>query len=313
MNIDSTAKRLFRTASPYDVSIQLGTSSNSNPFSDTRLLFSFLSLQPTQLVKSRCVLPFFDYPRYISSANNALIGAGETKQITSNNIQLSMIPDYFYITIRKPINTMTIKDSDSFFPISRISVNLNNANGLLSGATTYDLWRFSVENGSQQSWSEFSGKVMSADNATGVGKEIKTTGSILILSPSQQLSLPSFLASGSIGNFNFQFDITITNPYEVDIQPEVCVICANAGIMTLQAGTALTQTGLLTKQMVLDAQQKSSVDALSSSQYQRMVGGKSLQSGSSAVKKMVMENSRKVGGAMSAGGHTDKLSKYYQE
>ena len=53
--------------------------------------------------------------------------------------------------------------------------------------------------------------------------------------------------------------------------------------------------------------------ALSSSQYQRMVGGKSLQSGSSAVKKMVMENSRKVGGAMSAGGHTDKLSKYYQE
>ena len=144
MNIDSTAKRLFRTASPYDVSIQLGTSSNSNPFSDTRLLFSFLSLQPTQLVKSRCVLPFFDYPRYISSANNALIAAGETKQITSNNIQLSMIPDYFYITIRKPINTMTMKDSDSFFPISRISVNLNNANGLLSGATTYDLWRFSV-------------------------------------------------------------------------------------------------------------------------------------------------------------------------
>ena len=68
MNIDSTAKRLFRTTSPYDVSIQLGTSANSNPFSDTRLLFSFLSLQPTQLVKSRCVLPFFDYPRYISSA-----------------------------------------------------------------------------------------------------------------------------------------------------------------------------------------------------------------------------------------------------
>jgi hypothetical protein len=313
MNIDSTAKRLFRTASPYDVSIQLGTSSNSNPFSDTRLLFSFLSLQPTQLVKSRCVLPFFDYPRYISSANNALIGAGETKQITSNNIQLSMLPDYFYITIRKPINTMTIKDSDSFFPISRISVNLNNANGLISGATQYDLWRYSVENGSQQSWSEFSGKVMTADNVSGVGKEIKTTGSILILSPSQQLSLPSFLSSGSIGNFNFQFDITITNPYDVDMQPEVCVICANAGIMTLQAGTALTQTGLLTKQMVLDAQQKSSVDTLSSSQYQRMVGGKSLQSGSSAVKKMIMENPRKAGGAMSAAGHADKLSKYYQE
>ena len=146
MNIDANAKRLFRTASPYDVSIKLGTSANSNPFADTKLLFSFLSLQPTQLVKSRCVLPFMDYPRYISSANNALIGAKQTTQITSNNIQLSMIPDVFIIIVRKPINTMTIKDSDSFFPISRISCNLNNANGLLSGATTYDLWRYSVEN-----------------------------------------------------------------------------------------------------------------------------------------------------------------------
>ena len=73
-------------------------------------------------------------------------------------------------------------------------------------------------------------------------------------------------------------------------------------LLLTNAGNALTQTCLLTTQMVLDAQQKSSVDTLSSSQYQRMVGGKSLQSGSSAVKKMVIEHPHKAGGAMSAGG-----------
>jgi hypothetical protein len=98
---------------------------------------------------------------------------------------------------------------------------------------------------SSQSFAEFSGLQMKNDNATGCGTIVPTTGSLLVLSPAQ-LSLPSFLSSGSVGNFNFQFQISVTNfysdsQYPNGIQPEICIICANSGKI---------------KEMVLNAQEK---------------------------------------------------------
>jgi hypothetical protein len=113
---------------------------------------------------------------------------------------------------------------------------------------------------SSQSFAEFSGLQMKNDNATGCGTIVPTTGSLLVLSPAQ-LSLPSFLSSGSVGNFNFQFQISVTNfysdsQYPNGIQPEICIICANSGIFSTQQGTSMIQTGLLNKEMVLNAQEK---------------------------------------------------------
>jgi hypothetical protein len=317
MNLNS-GNRLFRSASPYTVDIALGTSANSNPFSNTFLLFNFLSTQPTDMVPSRNVLPYYDVPRYISSNNNTSIASGASDTITSNNIQLNQLPDKFLIMVRKQQTTLKVTDTDSFFTINSISVNLNNQSGLLSSASQQDLWRISLDNGIQMSWSEWSGKAFIAETSSGVGKSINTCGSILVLNPALNLSLPSFLSSGSVGQFNFQFNINVTNNYSSSVQPEVCVICCNSGLFTTQQGTSQVSSGLLQKQMVLDAQEKSSA-VIPSAEYGRMVGGKLGQMNGSALKKLAKRffgqhkhsGGAISGGSMSGGGGADKLSKYY--
>jgi len=172
------------------------------------------------------------------------------------------------------MSTQTVKDSSTFLKINSISVNLNNTSGLLSSATAQDLWRISVENHSQQSWPEFSGFTNNAANATGIGSQVQTTGSLLVLSPAYNLSLPDFLSSGSIGQYNFQFSVNVTNIEGETITPEICVICVNSGIFTTVAGSSNIYTGILTKQMVLDAKTNDeAIDPVSSVQYGRMVGG----------------------------------------
>jgi len=321
MNIDATCKRLFSTANPYTYAISLGTASNANPFTNTRMLLNFLSTQPTDLIPSRNVLPFYDFPRYLSLASNNQSFAPQTSAtITSQNIQLNQLPDYFFITVRIPMSQQTIKNSSSFFTINSISVNLNNQSGLLSSSSTFDLWRISKNNNSTQSWQEFSGQALVNANSTGVGATTYTTGSLLILSPAKDLSLPSYLSSSSIGQFNFQFNINVTNHYSATITPEICVICCNSGLFVTQAGSSVITTGVLTKQMVLDAQEQKSVDPISSAEYTRMIGGKMHHMSGSVLQKMVnrLQGKRTIGGAMSAGAMSgggvrapDKLSKYY--
>jgi hypothetical protein len=274
-NIDSSCKRFFSTASPYTFSVNLGTQAQQNPFTNTKMLVNFLSTQPTDLISARNVVPYMDLPRYLSlQSSTGTLAPGASATYNSQNIQINQLPDYFIVSVRKPMSTQTVKDSSTFFKINSISVNLNNTSGLLSSATPEDLWRISVNNHSTQSWTEFGGSATLADNATGVGTSVRTTGSLLILSPAYDLSLPDYLSSGSIGQYNFQFQINCTNIDSVATVPEICIICVNSGIFTTIAGSSNIYTGILTKQMVLDAKtNEESLDPVSSVQYNRMVGG----------------------------------------
>ena len=183
------------------------------------------------------------------------------------------------------MTSMTTSDSDSFFKINSVSISLNNQSGLLSSATNYELWRLSCEAGSSQTFLEFNGKSTSNDPTTRAGSTVSTTGSLLVLSPSQCLSLPAMLSSGSIGQFNFQIQINVSNPYGVEITPEICIITANSGIMVNQNGSSAIYTGLLTRQMVIDTSVGTNVPSVEIPEYTRMVGGKLSNLGS--MKKML--------------------------
>jgi hypothetical protein len=319
ISIDTSAKRLFSTANP-DITIALGNSSNSNPFQNTEMLLNFLSVQPTQLVPSRTVLPYMSYPRYLSTSSTAAqVNPNTSTTLNSNNIQLNQIPDAFIIMVRQPMSSMTIQDSDWFFTINSISINFNNASGLLSSANQQQLWQISKDNGSYQSWLEFSGIAYEASSSTGVGTQTFTPGSMLILNPSKDLSLPPYLSSGgSIGQYNFQFNINVTNYGDDAIQPEICVICCNSGIFTTQAGSSVINTALLNKSMVLDAQEKKGGEnSISTAEHTRLVGGNFNNKAGTALKKIAQRllGKRISGGAVSggaiSGGSQDKLSKYY--
>ena len=307
VNCNLTAKpdRVLRALSGkiVDGSLRWGTTAESNPFkNDTRpaLLLNFLSSQSTQLIPARQVVPYCDFPRYITPQSQFTSGV-----INVNNIQLNQLPDKFIICVRKKMSDMGSTDTDSFFPISNISVNLNNQSGLLSSASREQLWRMSVEAGSMQSYSEFRGKAYGKSQVAGStepSKEVSTIGSLLVLDPAMHLSLPAMLTSGSIGQFSFNIQMTCDQMgSESNLEAEAVVICMNSGIMVNAAGSSAIYTGILTKEMVVATATESDVPPMDVPEYERMVGGRSGNFG--ALKRMLASKLGRKGGSHSGGSH----------
>lgn len=267
----------------------------------SRLLMTFYSTQPTDLIKPLNVVPYMDYVRFLSNTD-FILKAGEAKSgISAPTIQINQLPDYFIIFARRKIvsdaangSANYVGQNRTFAEIKQISVNLNNTSGLLSSATQQDLWKLSVENGSNQSWYEFSGKYgfnsstsNINDSKTLIGQSIASSGSVLVLAP-HQLSCPSYLAAGSVGQYTFQFTITLANPgNDSNVNYQLVIICCNSGVFSTLSGSSNVSTGLLTKQIVMDTQQTQSVNALSSASYDRMIGGRMGNRIASAMKKML--------------------------
>lgn len=339
LNVDATCKRLFSTANSYITGIQLGIVGPNNTFtanpngfqtnvavgvsplvSSPSLLLKFLSTQPSDLIQTKNIVPYMDFPRYLTSnANTTTITSQNSATLTSSNLQINQIPDMFIINVRLPMSSQNWFNPSSFLTINSISINLNNQSGLLSSASQYDLWRLSIKNGSTQSWEEFSGQALVNDNATGLGALIPTTGSLLVINPAYDLSLPDYITCGSLGNYNFQFSCNVTNQYSVSIAPEIIVICVNSGIFTTQQGVSAVYTGILTKEMVLSAKTSQQASAFKSMEVKRMTGGNMLNMPLTAmkafrrIKGMLPHLMDKYGGESSggapSGGAKGRLSK----
>ena len=282
-SLDSTCKRVWSSAydygGPYTVSLGWAGINGGNAFTDIFFDLILLSSQPSQLISSKNVCPFFDYPRYLTNSNGtAVCQPGVETQITSNTIQISQIPDYFIIYARIPMTQQTPLNTCSFFTINGVSCNFNNASGLLSSYTSAQLWEASVAAGSNQSFTEWSGQAL-LNAPDGEGSIIGTTGSLLVINPSMLLSLPNYLSCGSLGNFQFQLRLNVTNNYASAVAPEIVIITANSGIFVSQQGQSSTFTGILTKEMVLSTAQGKNVPEISKVEYERQVGGKLLNRG----------------------------------
>lgn len=311
LNVDSSCKRVFSTANNavnlagdgltgYITNIALGWADAPNGgasqavgFLNTRLLFNFLSLQPEQYAKisTKNVVPFLDYPRYLTTfASGTNIAPGASSTLTSQSIQLNQIPDLILITARVPMSSQNWNYASSFLTIDGISINFNNASGLLASATQQDLYNLSFRNGSAQSYYEFKGRAAINDNATGGTADVPTTGSLLVLNPVFDFSLPSYLSASSLGQYQFQFNLRVTNQLDFTIaQPEICIITMNSGIFATQQGTSQIFTGILTKEQVLRTKEQNPVPHLASDEYKRMVGGKLQNRGMGSLMKMVKE------------------------
>jgi hypothetical protein len=288
-NIDSSAKRFltvgvadtFITKVELGINVDGGTTNSTNPFALTEVVICFNSSQSTDLITAKNVVPYTDIPRFITVTNTAVAGQGAEKTLNSNNIQLNQLPDLFIICVRKSIADMTVQDAEYNCVINSASINLNNASGLLSSASQFSLYQLSVKNGSKQTWAQFSGRVNQAITKTGgssgnggLGVQA-TTGSIFVVSPTD-LSLPSYLAPGCIGSFNFQVKLGVTQyvtASNANITPEIVILAVNSGIFSTVAGSSQIFTGILTKSMVEDAKSMQMVNPVLSAEYNRVLGG----------------------------------------
>jgi hypothetical protein len=192
-----------------------------------------------------------------NSSNFGVFQPNERKDIRSGVFQLSQLPSKFIIVVRKQMNDMRSTESDSFFSINTVSINMSSQNGVLSNMNQEALFMMSVKNGYSGSFYDFSGQAcFSSLSQSGV---VKTTGSILVINPALDLSLGNAsITNSSSGQFSFQINMSVTNNYSEIISPEIVIICANTGIITSQLGESTFSTGLLTESLMMETISKGS-------------------------------------------------------
>jgi len=314
-----SANRAFRLALG-----QLGTSGNFSAASSTsqfavsvatitnvassQLQMLFLTRQPSNLVSARNVLPFAEYPRYLTDVGSTLPANGAAVEQTFQSIQLNSVPDKLIIVARKKMGNQTPADSDSFLPIRKVNISFNNKAGLLSGATQLDLWRMSVESGSNQTWNEFSGSAYKSAQGgqsahDGLPQSIPLCGAVLALEFGRHIELDDVYSPGSIGAFQLLFKVELENNTGLEIAPnqyELVLITMNSGVFAIERGTSQTYTAILSRADVLAV---SSRPQYSKSGLARLVGG-AIEDKVKMLARPLMEavGMGTSGGGMSAGG-----------
>jgi hypothetical protein len=217
------------------------------------LSFNFLTPHPSDLFSSRNVVPAYSFNRYITAQSG--LGIGATSTFTTNALQLNSIPSKLVLFVRDGAQKSSSSASDSWMVIKKANITFNNQAGLLSNATAEQLFEYSVQAGSNQSWSEFGGRVNMWDATAKAHKNVATSGSLLMLNFGEHIQLTEdFLAPNSIGTYNISVQLEVTNHTGANVaNPEVVMICINDGILVNEKGTSSYYEGLLTKQSVLDA------------------------------------------------------------
>lgn len=239
---------------------------------------------------------FYELPRYISTPGQQFAPGGK-HTISTNTISLNQIPDKIIICVRKVMGSQRCTDTDSCFKVNKVSINFNNASGLLSSSNINDLYRFSTESGSNQSFLEFNG---SATKASGNGQApitVYTSGSFVVLSFGTQIQLAEqFYSPGSLGQFSLQIQIDAENNSTETLTPEICLITMLSGCFISERGVSSVFTGLLSKADVLEASKQ---EPYKRSDVKRLIGSGFMDSLRSVWSKYVSphltaQNAKKV-------------------
>jgi hypothetical protein len=163
-----------------------------------------MSLHASQYSKlnSKNVLPYDEMVCY----KRLFTGSDATTQQVTDVISMRQIPNFIYMVIRPQYNSMNPQFSNHLcFPITGLNITFNNVSGLLTSYGAKDLYMMSRRNGSQQTWSEFTGVVRNKYNIGFAG-----TGSIIVIDPVRDLDLSDFLLSGSLDQFRLPPKFALT-------------------------------------------------------------------------------------------------------
>jgi hypothetical protein len=235
----------------------------TGPFQDSVVNVQFLTPSLDVPLPPKSVVPYMEFPRYITAPTNGQIAAGAVGQIQSQTITLPQIPDLFIIYAKPQTYAQT--EGDWYFPVATsadgirnpLSVNFDNFSGLLSSTTAEQLYGMSINNGLEMSWNQWVGSAHSQTQGTGAVQlgagRVPLTGGLLVLKPSKDITLQSGQAPSLVGNFTFQFNITVKNTSSAPQTPQLFVITANSGFFESIRGSSRIIKGVLSEQDIISA------------------------------------------------------------
>jgi hypothetical protein len=255
MNLQAPT-RLVRATGKYGrlivpTSIAYNPTSSSGAFSNSRVNVQFLTPSLDVPLPPKSVVPYMEFPRYITSYQGGAVPSGAVVQIQSQTITLPQIPDLFIIYVKPSYSSLDPTQADWYFPLATsadnitapLTVNFDNFSGLLSSQTAEQLYAMSIKNGLDMDWNTWVGEAHSgsavpsntlggaATNFGGAAAgRVPLVGGLLVLKPSQDITLQTGQAPSLVGNFTFQFNIQVKNTSAVSQSGlQLFVITANSG------------------------------------------------------------------------------------
>jgi hypothetical protein len=219
------------------------------------LLIEYITPQETQVLSPNMSIsyPYFDIQRYPTQLSSMPAGPNQRTD-PSNNIQLSSIPRRLYIFVRDSnqnlYNNMSL--TDSYCPITNVSIQFMNKNGLLASASPMQLYMMSVKNGLNMSWTQWSGQANGPQDSL-----LATSGGPICVEFATDIGLDSLHAPGKLGQYMLQVQVTYKNTSNRTISPVLYLAPVLEGTFTIPSlGRSLINIGVITSQDILDAQSK---------------------------------------------------------
>lgn len=272
--------------------ITYNTNVGTGVFRDSVMNCQFLTPSLDIPLPPKSVVPYMEFPRYITQPQNTVMNPGEVTQLQSQTITLPQIPDLLIIYCKASADPATISSDRSLDPnlpqfgasylpldvsvdgsrsAAPLSINFDNFSGLLSSQTTEQLYHMSVKNGLEMDFNTWAGLGRVATSSGGT--KVSTVGGFLVLKPSVDLTLQSGQAPSLVGNFTLQFNIRVRNTFSFPIQPQIYVITANSGFFESIRGSSRIIKGVLSEQDIIAAPLS---PAGTREGLARMIGGKVL-------------------------------------
>lgn len=230
-------------------------------------------LEPTDIQRvpgnhDPVTFPYWDIQRYITDSQNS-IAPGASWTATSNNIQLSSIPQKGWIFARMRNSDLyaSCTNTDSFFSLEQLNLQFGSANNLFGSADKRQLYEVSLRNGLDMNWMQFSGESVYATGSN--SSKISGCGSVFCFSFATDIGLPSLDSPGkNISSLNFQISAQFINRGTAAITPSLYIIFANEGVFTINnVNRALTNIGVLSSDDILNAQKTPGINYSSIVEY----------------------------------------------
>jgi len=288
MNLQSSVARVLRTTSRTG---KLFSNITFNPlavpWSVARVNVQFLTPSLDVPLPAKSCVPYFEFPRYISQPTQTPIPAGSVSQLMSQTITLPTIPDLLIIYVKASGSTGGFINNgvapsnyaDFYLPVASLfnsstpnplSISFDNFSGLLSSHTAEELYGMAVKNGLEMDWAEWSGAFRAnvsnyalspvpgaagdqTQTARVPGQLVPSVGSILVLKPSQDITLQAGQSCSLVGNFTLQFQLSIFNNTAYAVTPTIYTITANSGFLESIRGSSRIIKGVLSEQDIINA------------------------------------------------------------
>jgi hypothetical protein len=290
MNIKSPYRLLRYANAQKDVLLKVANEASvqyfKGGFEESKMNVEFLTPPLSLSLPPRSIVPYFDYPRYLTPIQST-VSAGKTSTLQSNTIVLSSIPDMFIIYVKK--DKYAINEGEFYLSPEKVNIQFDNFAGVLSSHTKEQLYRMSYANGLKMDYNAWRGLCNTSNGQVGL------VGGFLVLKPGIDIPLQEGQASGMLGSFSFQCDVTVRNTSAVDVvNPNLYVLAVNSGFFESQNGSSRIIKNPLSESDIIQAP----VGSMSTNSNLKRMVGSGFMSKLGSVLTTILKNSKPLQVAM---------------